>query len=140
MGPLDWHVTIVTGVVTGKCLRVSEAVLESGVEICEVVGRDLIDFAEEPRQEHSSCQACPELLPFLSAGCDRIARVVCGCHVRYSCCRMLIDNHGDVWKGSTLKEELVSVALRKKLYGSLQELQEDLDTWLRFHNEERSRQ
>jgi transposase InsO family protein len=40
----------------------------------------------------------------------------------------------------TLKEEFVSVALRKKFYGSLQELQEDLDTWLRFYNEERSHQ
>ena len=40
----------------------------------------------------------------------------------------------------TLKEEFVSVALRKKIYGSLQELQEDLDTWLRFYNEEWSHQ
>jgi transposase InsO family protein len=40
----------------------------------------------------------------------------------------------------TLKDEFFSVALRKKLYGSLQELQEDLDTWLRFYNEERSHQ
>lgn len=38
----------------------------------------------------------------------------------------------------TLKEEFFSVALRKKLYVSVQELQEDLDTWLRFYNEERS--
>jgi transposase len=40
----------------------------------------------------------------------------------------------------TLKEEFFSVAYRKKLYGSVQELQEDLDTWLRFYNEERSHQ
>jgi len=36
----------------------------------------------------------------------------------------------------TLKDEFFIVALRKKLYGTLQELQEDLDTWLRFYNEE----
>ena len=40
----------------------------------------------------------------------------------------------------TLKDEFFSVALRKKHHGSLQELQEDLDTWLRFYNEERSHQ
>lgn len=40
----------------------------------------------------------------------------------------------------TLKEEFFSVALRKKVYGSLQELQDDLDTWLRFYNEGRSHQ
>ena len=38
----------------------------------------------------------------------------------------------------TVKEEFFSVAYRKKIYGSVQELQEDLDTWLRFYNEERS--
>jgi transposase InsO family protein len=40
----------------------------------------------------------------------------------------------------TLKEEFFSVALRKKLYGSLQELQDDLDTWLAFYNTGRSHQ
>ena len=35
---------------------------------------------------------------------------------------------------------IFSVALRKKLYSSVQELQEDLDAWLRFYNEERSHQ
>ena len=34
----------------------------------------------------------------------------------------------------TLKEEFFSVALRKKVYGSLQELQDDLDAWLVFYN------
>jgi transposase InsO family protein len=40
----------------------------------------------------------------------------------------------------TLKEEFVSVAYRKKLYASVQELQEDLDGFVRFYNEERSHQ
>jgi len=40
----------------------------------------------------------------------------------------------------TLKEEFFSVAYRKTLYESLQQLQEDLDGFLRFYNEERSHQ
>lgn len=40
----------------------------------------------------------------------------------------------------TLKEEFFGVAYRKRLYGSVRELQEDLDTWMRFYNEERSHQ
>lgn len=40
----------------------------------------------------------------------------------------------------TLKEEFFSVAYRKKFYGSVQELQEDLDAFVRFYNEERSHQ
>lgn len=40
----------------------------------------------------------------------------------------------------TLKEEFFSVAYRKKFYSSVQELQEDLDGFLRFYNEERSHQ
>jgi len=39
-----------------------------------------------------------------------------------------------------MKEEFFSVARRKKVYGSLQELQEDLDAWLAFYNEGRSHQ
>lgn len=37
-----------------------------------------------------------------------------------------------------MKEGFFSVALRKKLYVRVQELQEDLDVWVRFYNEERS--
>lgn len=40
----------------------------------------------------------------------------------------------------TLKDEFFSVAYRKKLYGSVQELQEDLGLFLRFYNEQRSHQ
>lgn len=40
----------------------------------------------------------------------------------------------------TLKEEFFSVTLRKKVYGSLQDLQADLHTWLQFYNEGRSHQ
>ncbi len=40
----------------------------------------------------------------------------------------------------TLKDEFFSVAYRKKLYGSVQELQEDLDGFVRFYNEQRSHQ
>ena len=32
------------------------------------------------------------------------------------------------------------MAYRKKLYGSVQELQEDLDAFVRFYNEQRSHQ
>jgi transposase InsO family protein len=37
----------------------------------------------------------------------------------------------------TIQEEFYSVAFRKKLYGSLEELQQDLDVWLREYNEQR---
>lgn len=40
----------------------------------------------------------------------------------------------------TLKEEFFAVALRKKFYGSVQELQAEMDEWLRFYNEARSHQ
>ena len=37
----------------------------------------------------------------------------------------------------TVQEEFYSVAFRKKLYTSLEELQLDLDSWLREYNQER---
>jgi len=40
----------------------------------------------------------------------------------------------------TLKEEFFSVAFRKKLYESLDELQQDLDRYLEFYNRERAHQ
>lgn len=40
----------------------------------------------------------------------------------------------------TLKEEFFSVAYRKTLYESVQQLQDDLDRWLGFYNEQRSHQ
>lgn len=40
----------------------------------------------------------------------------------------------------TLKEEFFSVAYRKTLYESVQQLQDDLDRWLVFYNEQRSHQ
>lgn len=40
----------------------------------------------------------------------------------------------------TLKEEFFSVAYRKTLYESVQQLQDDLDRWLAFYNEQRSHQ
>lgn len=40
----------------------------------------------------------------------------------------------------TLKEEFFAVALRKKFYESVQDLQTDLDTYLQFYNEGRSHQ
>lgn len=40
----------------------------------------------------------------------------------------------------TLKEESFSVAFRKKLYESLDELQRDLDRYLEFYNRERAHQ
>lgn len=39
----------------------------------------------------------------------------------------------------TVQEEFYSVAFRKKLYTSLEELQVDLDGWLREYNQERVR-
>ena len=38
----------------------------------------------------------------------------------------------------TIQEEFYSVAFRKKLYRSMEELQEDADAWMREYNEERS--
>ena len=38
----------------------------------------------------------------------------------------------------TVQEEFYSVAFRKKLYSSLEELQSDLDGWMREYNEERA--
>ena len=40
----------------------------------------------------------------------------------------------------TVLQEFYQVAFRKKLYGSLQELQEDLDAWLIEYNERRTHQ
>ncbi len=37
----------------------------------------------------------------------------------------------------TIKEEFYSIAFRKKLYTSLEELQADLDEWIEFYNNER---
>jgi len=38
----------------------------------------------------------------------------------------------------TLKEEFYSITFRKKLYHSLEELQADLDDWIKSYNEERA--
>ena len=37
----------------------------------------------------------------------------------------------------TLKEEFYSVAFRKKIYHSLEELQQDLDQWVEWYNQQR---
>ena len=37
----------------------------------------------------------------------------------------------------TMQEEFYAVAFRKKLYHSLEQLQENLDTWMHYYNEER---
>jgi transposase InsO family protein len=37
----------------------------------------------------------------------------------------------------TMKQEFFEVAMRKKMYSSLEELQKDLDTWLDYYNNER---
>lgn len=37
----------------------------------------------------------------------------------------------------TMKQEFFEVAMRKKIYSSLEELQKDLDTWLDYYNNER---
>jgi hypothetical protein len=37
----------------------------------------------------------------------------------------------------TMKEEFYSVAFRKKIYTTLEELQEDVDIWMKYYNEER---
>ena len=36
-----------------------------------------------------------------------------------------------------MQEEFYAVAFRKKLYGSLEQLQEDLDQWMQYYNEQR---
>jgi transposase InsO family protein len=41
------------------------------------------------------------------------------------------------WFHKTVLSEFHRVAFRKKLYLSLDELQADLDKWLRYYNEER---
>lgn len=38
----------------------------------------------------------------------------------------------------TIQDEFYSVAFRKKLYSSLEELQTDLDTWIQWYNEKRT--
>jgi len=38
----------------------------------------------------------------------------------------------------TTQEEFYAVAFRKKLYNSLEELQDDLDQWLKYYNQERT--
>jgi len=38
----------------------------------------------------------------------------------------------------TMQDEFYAIAFRKKLYGSLEELQKDMDQWLNFYNNERS--
>lgn len=38
----------------------------------------------------------------------------------------------------TIQDEFYAVAFRKKLYRSLEELQQDLDNWLRYYNIERT--
>src|ERR1700760_324203 len=37
----------------------------------------------------------------------------------------------------TMQEEFYAVTFRKKLYGSLQDLQQDLDKWMQYYNQER---
>src|ERR671921_690633 len=37
----------------------------------------------------------------------------------------------------TMQEEFYSIAFRKKLYENLEQLQEDIDQWIKFYNEER---
>lgn len=38
----------------------------------------------------------------------------------------------------TMKDEFYSVAFRRKMYDNLELLQQDLDTWLQFYNNERT--
>lgn len=40
----------------------------------------------------------------------------------------------------TVLQEFYQVAFRKKLYGSLEQLQADLDAWMRYYNEDRTHQ
>src|SRR5690349_6358290 len=37
----------------------------------------------------------------------------------------------------TMQDEFYAVAFRKKLYGSLEQLQQDLDEWMHYYNQER---
>jgi len=37
----------------------------------------------------------------------------------------------------TMKQEFFEVAMRKKIYSSIEELQRDLDSWLHYYNHER---
>ena len=38
----------------------------------------------------------------------------------------------------TIQQEFYAVAFRKKIYNNLDELQADLDNWIRYYNEERT--
>ena len=38
----------------------------------------------------------------------------------------------------TMQEEFYAVAFRKKLYNSLDEMQKDLDEWMKYYNQERT--
>src|SRR6185437_9735607 len=38
----------------------------------------------------------------------------------------------------TIQEEFYAVAFRKKMYSSIEQMQQDLDQWLRYYNEERT--
>ena len=38
----------------------------------------------------------------------------------------------------TMQEEFYAVAFRKKLYNSLEEMQQDLDVWIKYYNQERA--
>jgi len=38
----------------------------------------------------------------------------------------------------TIKEEFYSIAFRKKIYNTLEELQADVDEWIKYYNEERT--
>ena len=40
----------------------------------------------------------------------------------------------------TILQEFYQITFRKKLYSTLEELQADLDIWLKFYNTERTRQ
>jgi len=40
----------------------------------------------------------------------------------------------------TIQDEFYSIAFRKKLYKSIEEIQKDLDGWVRYYNEERTHQ
>ena len=40
----------------------------------------------------------------------------------------------------TILQEFYQVTFRKKLYGNLEELQQDLDVWLEYYNNERTHQ
>lgn len=38
----------------------------------------------------------------------------------------------------TIQDEFYAIAFRKKLYSSIEQLQTDLDEWMRFYNEDRT--